>query len=257
MDFDFGRLVVYYAKDDAVVKTDYDLTFRDTIYEFDDKFSYGIEMEIYEYPNPINKKYLIMAYGLKDNAIMKFALIDLKTKKMKVKLPIGVGEINDMSINEGLVNISKRDMIFSFDLKNFEYFSFHANYYNTAKIYSISYRQTKDRNNFPVVLFDKPGQFSAYDMHYGKTLWSCDKKYEDNGLNSLYPVDLYDEYGNVYTYMTYRRGVSDMGLLDPYTGIIKAKFPKGGYLNVSPVFDKNNILFWNHSGIVKVKIVKK
>lgn len=248
----------YFKTKSGIIKTDYNVSYLDTIYHFAPKTnSYHVHLETYDFPEAINKKYLIIAYDsyqeTPHSKKIVLSIIDKETGKNIAGFSNrSFSDILDFSVCDNMINLSTERELIVYDLKNKLYFSYSLNISNNERVYSIGGRETQDGYKNPMVLFHNVHSLNAFDMKTSNPVWFC----KEHRFSSLYPIDLIDKNGNIFPYMVYSRG-NKGGLIDPYTGIIKAIFGYPIIENISPVINKNELFYWTDNRILKIKITKK
>lgn len=248
----------YYYFDGHLIMSDYEKNPIDTVFAYTGTNIRPDNIFEYKYPAPLNSKLVVIPYHAKNiegegKYFIKFLDTDAKKVIRSYDFP-GFSAYWSQGAKDEIINCSLENIKFSFDFISKRPFFFISNGYLNSYLFSINKRHTQKGPYGSKVFFTNNSKLTAYDFNTSAVDWVFEKTKEIYGL---YPFDLLDSNGNLYPYMTIIFN-GHFGLLDPYTGLIKAKVsPHIADFIFSKILDNNEVIITRYHDVYKYKITKK
>jgi len=250
---------IYYAAYDAVVKVDFELNLRDTLFTFKDikkgYFTNYIEMGIYN-SDEDNKKYLAFSYREANGHIdskFNIRVIDLNTKyPILIKSFNTNDNIYNFSIKGNDLCISSMQLIYIYNFKDKDYYFVNSNHtYNFSRDVNILNEDLLKWQR--KLMYNDALEYNCYNFSNGNIEWTIKNRYIEDVSN----IKLKSDY-----YLNLLKANS-LNIVEIKTGKIRAEFEyvKDGnqkyFRECSDVFNGNQVILrQGNDRIVKVLINK-
>jgi len=231
------------ALDNVVCTMDFTGNRIDTLYDISHlpNADFIDNLRTYHSPPSLNRNYLIFTYNDLDktnpvNNVSYLVIYDLefgKVFKIFAFSYIHWGSAVFMGVRDHALLYMDQEKVFIFDFVTNRYYSrSQSNLSSTAfppiHLMPMNYDQNGEFN--PILFYNNPN-LSAFDLNSGNLKWAC----ESNRGRELSTVKFLRKNGDLETYLlALNEGVD---LIDPQTGIVKARFLKKHSKNYSGNMD--------------------